>query len=181
MKSLQLIRDEILIQIKKDSRTTFNMITTGSKCEQIINFIKEKPEFEKCIKRVCVFCWNLTKWSYLKDKYPIIDGVYKRRKEVNINFIEKYASKDIKAFPLTKLITYNEYLNKYKDRHFKISQFYGNLTTESYKENIDRMISLIDDEDKKKQLIKDKNKVVSGFLTFDLNKDAEVLNKLIIR
>jgi hypothetical protein len=34
---------------------------------------------------------------------------------------------------------------------------------------------------KKKQLIRDKNKVVSGFLTFDLNKDAEVLNKLIIR
>ena len=181
MKSLQLIRDEILIQIKKDSRTTFNMITTGSKCEDVINFIKEKPEFEKCIKRVCVFCQNVERWSKLKDKYPIIDGVYKRRKDVNINFIEKYASKDIKAFPLTKLITYNEYLNKYKDRHFKISQFYGNLTTESYKENIDRMISLIDDEDKKKQLIRDKNKVVSGFLTFDLNKDAEVLNKLIIR
>jgi len=43
------------------------------------------------------------------------------------------------------------------------------------------MISLINDEDKKNQLIKDKNKVVSGFLTFDINKDAEALNKLIIR
>ena len=179
--SLKLIKDEILIQIKKDSRTTFNMITTGSKCEQVINYLKENLEFEKCIKKVCVFCWNLAKWSYLKGKYPIIDGIYKRRKEVNSNFIEKYASKDIKPFPLTKLITYNEYLNKYKDRHFKISQFYGDLTTESYKKNIDNMISLINDEDKKNQLIKDKNKVVSGFLTFDINKDAEALNKLIIR
>ena len=181
MNSLQLIKDEILIQIKKDSRTTFNMVTTGSKCEKVIKYLKENPEFEKCIKRVCVFCRDVKGWSKLKSKYPIIDGVYGKRKEVNNNFIEKYASKDIKAFPLTKLITYNEYLNKYKDRHFKISQFYGDLTTESYKKNIDNMISLIDDEDKKNQLIKGKNKVVSGFLTFDLNKDAEVLNKLIIR
>ena len=179
--SLKLIKDEILIQIKKDSRTTFNMITTGSKCEKVIKYLKENPEFEKCIKRVCIFCRDVKGWSKLKNIYPIIDGVYGKRKEVNNNFIEKYASKDIKPFPLTKLITYNEYLNKYKDRHFKISQFYGDLTTESYKKNIDNMISLINDEDKKNQLIKDKNKVVSGFLTFDINKDAEALNKLIIR
>jgi serine/threonine protein kinase len=182
MNCLELIRDEILLQIKKDSRTTFNMITTGSKCEEVINFLKQNPEFEKCIKRVCVFCWNLAKWSYLKDKYPIIDGVYKRRKEVNINFIEKYASKDIKAFPLTKLITYNEYINKYKERHIKISQFYGNLTPESYKENIKKMGILIDEEDKNNLLKnKNKNKVFGGFLTFDINKDAETLNKLIIK
>ena len=180
MKSLELIKDEIILQIKKDSRTTFNMITTGSKCEDIIMFLKQNPEFEKCIKRVCVFCWNLQKWSFLKNKYPIIDSVYKLRKEVNINFIEKYASKDIKAFPLTKLITYNEYKNKYIDRHFKISQFYGDLTPESYKENIKKMGLLIDEEDKNNQLKKGKNVVLEGFLTFDINKDAETLNKLII-
>ena len=182
MDSLRLIRDEILTQIKKDSRTTFNMITTGSKCEQVIKYLKENPEFEKCIKRVCVFCRDVKGWSKLKNKYPIIDGVYGKRKEVNNNFIEKYASKDIKPFPLTKLITYNEYLNKYKDRHFKISQFYGNLTPESYKENIKKMGLLIDEEEKSKELKnKNKNKVMEGFLTFDINKDAETLNKLIIR
>jgi len=181
MKSLELIKDEILLQIKKDSSTTFNMITTGSKCEQVINFLKKYPQFEKCIKKICVFCQNLERWSQLKNKYPeIIDGVYRKRKEVE-NFIEKYSSKNIKPFPLTKLITYNEYLNKYKDRHFKISQYYGDLTIDSYKENIEKMIKLIDDDDKRKQLIKDKNKVVSGFLTFDINKDAEALNELIIR
>ena len=182
MDSLSLIRDEILIQIKKDSRTTFNMITTGSKCEQVINFIKMNKEFEKCIKNVCVFCWKLENWSYLKNKYPNIVGIYNKRKEVNINFIEKYSSKDIKPFPLTKLITYNEYLNKYKDRHIKISQFYGDLTLDSYRENIKKMGILIDEEDKN-HLLKNnnKNKVMSGFLTFDINKDAEALNKLIIR
>jgi len=181
MKSLELIKDEILLQIKKDSRSTFNMITTGSKCEQVINFLKKNPEFEKCVKKICVFCQNLEKWSQLKNKYPeIIDGVYRKRKEVNINFIEKYASKDIKPYPLTKLITYNEYKNKYIDRHFKISQFYGDLTPESYKENIKKMGLLIDEEDKNNQLKKGKNVVLEGFLTFDINKDAETLNKLII-
>ena len=90
MNCLELIRDEILLQIKKDLRTTFNMITTGSKCEEVIKFLKENPEFEKCIKKICVFCWKIENWYYLKNKYPIIEGVYKRRKEVNINFIEKY-------------------------------------------------------------------------------------------
>ena len=181
MNSLAIIRDEILIQIKKDSRTTFNMITTGSKCEQVINFIKENKEFEKCIKNICVFCWKLEKWSYLKNKYPIIVGIYQKRKEVNINFIEKYSSKDIKPFPLTKLITYNEYLNKYKDRHIKISQFYGDLTPESYQENIDKMILLIEDEDKKNELIREKKKVKDGFFKFNIKEDAKTLNNLIIR
>jgi hypothetical protein len=117
----------------------------------------------------------------LKDKYPIIDGIYKKRKEVNSNFIEKYASKDIKAFPLTKLITYNEYLNKYKDRHIKISQFYGDLTLESYKENMKEMDSLIDEEDQSHQLKKKKDIVHKGFITFDINKDADTLNRLIIK
>jgi hypothetical protein len=181
MDSLKLIRDEILLQIKKDSRTIFNMITTGSKCEQVINFLKENPEFEKCIKRICVFCQNVKYWSQLKNKYPIIDAVYRKRKEVNINFIEKYASKDIKAFPLTKLITYDEYLKKYKDRHIKISQFYGDLTPESYEENIKKMNLLINEEDKSNQLKKKKDVVYKGFMTFDINKDAEALDKLIIR
>jgi hypothetical protein len=39
---------------------------------------------------------------------------------------------------------------------------------------------LIDEEDKNNQLKKGKNVVLEGFLTFDINKDAETLNKLII-
>ena len=145
-----------------------------------MKFIKENKEFEKCIKHVCVYCMNLQKWSKLKNDYNIIYGVYNEKKDV-INFINIFSSKDIKPFNLTKLIRYEDYIDKYKDRHFKISQYYGDLTIDSYKENIEKMIKLIDDDDKRKQLIKDKNKVVSGFLTFDINKDAEALNELIIR
>ena len=44
------------------------------------------------------------------------------------------------------------------------------------------MISLIEQEDKENKLCnKNKNRVLDGFLCFDLNKDIEILDKLIIR
>lgn len=63
IESLKLIREEILIQVKKDQRMVFIFITTGSRCEKIIDFIKENKDFENCIKNVCVFCMNLKKWA----------------------------------------------------------------------------------------------------------------------
>ena len=44
---------------------------------------------------------------FLKDKYNIIDIVCKKQTDV-INFINKYSSPDIKAYPLTKVITYQD-------------------------------------------------------------------------
>ena len=59
----------------------------------------------------------------------------------------------IKPYRVTKLITLKGYLDKYKDRHFTISQFYGDLTPQIYKENIEKMKSLIDKENKEKNYI----------------------------
>ena len=98
MKSLKLIRAEILTQIKKDKRTTFNLITTGSSCENVMAFLKEDKNFENCIKNVCVYCWKLKNWLYLKDKYKVIDIICRKQSDV-INFINKYSSPDIKAYP----------------------------------------------------------------------------------
>ena len=41
LESLRLVRDEILIEVKKDEMIIFNLITTGSKCTQIMEFLKE--------------------------------------------------------------------------------------------------------------------------------------------
>jgi hypothetical protein len=181
LQSLKLIREEILRQIKKDKKTTFNLITTGSKCETVMNFLKENNEFENCVKNVCVYCMNLEKWSPLKQKYPKVYDVYNKRKEV-YDFINKFSSNEIKPFPVTKLLTYEDYTKKYKDRHFKISQFYGNLTVDKYKENIKNIKELIKKEGEAKELKnKNQNDLLSGFLTFDLNKDLEALDKLIIK
>ena len=181
LQSLKLIREEILRQIKKDKKTTFNLITTGSKCETVMNFLKENNEFENCVKNVCVYCMNLQKWSPLKQKYPKVYDVYNKRKGV-YDFINKFSSNEIKPFPVTKLLTYEDYIDKYKDRHFKISQFYGNLTVDKYNENIENIKELIKKEGEAKELKnKNQNDLLSGFLTFDLSKDLETLDKLIIK
>ena len=181
MDSFKLIREEILIEIEKDKRMTFNLITTGSQCDNIMNFLNEEPKFKNCIKNVCVYCANIKKWGPLKKKYSLIYDVVTSQKAVK-EFIQKFSSKEIKTFHITKLITLKDYLDKYKDRHFKISQFYGDLTPETYKENIEKMKSIINQEGDKKQLYnKDKNEVLQGFLTFDLTKDLKILDKLIIK
>ena len=83
---------------------------------------------------------------------------------------------------MKKLLTKEDYFDKYKERHIKISHFYGDLTVEQYNNNIQKMKSLIDKEAQTKELkSSNPNKVLSGFLTFDLNKDLELLDKLTFR
>ena len=183
LKSLGLIREEILSNKKKDNRISFNLITTGSKCKIVMEFLKEKKDFEDCIKHVCVYCWNVAIHSKLKNEYKIIDIVCNTQKEV-INFIHKFASEDIKAYPLTKLIRYQDYVDKYKERHYAISKFYGDLTVDLYKKNIEEVKKLIEKEGENNELKilgNDKKKLAESFLTFDIKKDIEALDKLIIK
>ena len=93
-------------------------------------------------------------------------------------FIKHFSSEEIKPYNLTKIITYNDYLNRYKDIHIKLSEFYGDLTPEIYKQNIEKKKALTNQENKEKMHQKD---LLSGFLTFDLRKDLEILDKLIIK
>jgi hypothetical protein len=46
---------------------------------------------------------------------------------------------------------------------------------------MDEMINLINDQSKKKALIREKNKLIQSFMTFEIKKDLELLNKLIIK
>ena len=178
--SLKLIRDEILKQIKKDKKTTFNLITTGSQCEKIIEFLKEEKDFDNCVKNVCVYCMNLEKWSTLKDKYTKVFDVTNSRKKV-VEFIKQFSTKEIKPFPITKLVTLYDYMDKYKDRHFAISQYYGDLKKETFEENIEKVKTIIKEEAKKNALYqKNQNKLLDGFLTFDLKNDLQKLDELII-
>ena len=119
-------------------------------------------------------------YSSIRDKYDIIYGVYNRQTDV-VNFIKKYSSKDIKPFPLTKLITLADYNNKYKDRHKKISEFYGNMSVEDYKKHLEEMKKLIKTEAEKNALKKQQNVLLGGFMTFEIKNDLALLNKLIIK
>ena len=178
--SLELVKKEIVKQVKKNKKMTFNLITTGSKCETIIDFLNNNADFKNCIKKICVYCMNIGKWGYLKDKYEIVHKVVTTQSEV-IKFINEYSLEEIKPYSMTKLLTYEDYKSKYKERHITISMFYGDLTIDQYKKNIEKMKSLINTEAKSKELTRNANDILTGFLTFDLNKDLETLDKLIIK
>jgi len=191
--SLSIIKEEILKQIKNDKRTTFNLITTGSTCEKVMKYISKNKEFFDCIKNVCIYCMNINKYVSLKEKYPKIqDDIYNKPKDV-LNFINKYSCSNIKTYPMTKLITFQEYKDKYQNRHSKISSFYGNINLDIYTKYFKRMKYLVEEEEQKSELKKEKSEVLNGFKAFNLNnrntinenednvQDLEFLNRLIIK
>ena len=181
MKSLELIKDEVVKQYKREKKTIFNLITTGSTCDKIMEYLNKNKDLKNCIANACVFCWNLGTWSKLLNKYNnILRGVYNIQTQV-AEFIKKYSSKDIKPFPLTKLITLADYNNKYKDRHKKISEFYGNMSVEDYKKHLEEMKKLIKTEAEKNALKKQQDVLLGGFMTFEIKNDLALLNKLIIK
>ena len=178
--SLNLIKDEIIKM--NDKNFSFNLIMTGSACEKIMEFLTTNKEFDNYINNICIYCLLPEKYQYLKEKSPKIhNDIYKKRKDI-INFIEKFSNENIKPFPTIKLITYIRYINKYKERHAKISQFYGDLKPDSYNEQFSSMENLIIEESNRKELIqKDTNKLLRGFLSFDIKKDLEALDESVIK
>ena len=84
--------------------------------------------------KICIFCIKVEKYLKYKQKEPeLIYDVTNTIKNV-INFIKKFSSKDIKPYHLTKLISLKDYFDKYKERHKKISRFYGNLNEDNFPE-----------------------------------------------
>ena len=190
LESMIIIREEILKQIKKDRRTIFNLITTGSACEKIMAFINENKDFESYIKNICIYCMDINKYQYLKTKYPKIhDDIYNKPKDI-VNFINRSSDINIKAFPSTKLLTLEEYNDKYKDRHLKISKFYGNIDINTYEKYYKKILNLIIFEEGNKTLKKNKKILNESFKTFKIknsneskinNEYLEYLDKLIIK
>ena len=105
----------------------------------------------------------------------LIYNIYDNLNDI-IDFIKKTSSKNIKPFPITRLITYNDYLNKYKEKHFKISKYYGDLNKETFKKNIEKIKSII----KKDELKVSEKTLLKGLMTFDIKNDLDELDKLII-
>ena len=114
----------------------------------------------------------------LTKKYNKIKGVYNTQSQI-IKFIENVLSNETKEFPFTKIITYYDYKDKYYERHEKISEFYGNLTLETYNKAKKELNTFIN-QNKENDLKTKKDILIESFKTFDLSKDLEILDKLII-
>ena len=198
--SLKLVINEIDLNRRKDKRFIFNLIIKEIKRNEsniimnffkgnettkisykIMEFLQENKEFDDCIQNICVLCKNNNEFKSLQSKYIKFYGVYSKVEEA-IEFIKHFSSKEIKPYPITKVITYDDYKEKYKDRHFAISKYYGDLTLESYQINIEKIKYLIEEDNTKKELFnRNKEYVLNGFLAFDIKKDLEILDKLIIK
>jgi len=177
LESMKLIREEILRQTRKDKRIIFNLITSGSSCEKLMEFISQNKEFEDIIKNVCIFCKNINKYQNLKNKYTKIhDDIYNQKDDV-LNFINKNSDVNIKVFQITKLITLIEYKDKYKDRHLTISEFYGKKNLEKFEDKYYKgLTNLINEEAQNNELKTNKEKLLTGFQSFRI-KNSQQLNE----
>ena len=172
--SLTFVKKEILREYKRDKRIVFNLISSGKSFEKLINFLEQNQDFKICIQNACIYCLDKNKYISFKSKYNILYDVYQNQKEV-VKFINTFSSNKIEPFPVTKLITYESYIYKDKEKHLIISQYYGDLKKQSFEDNYQKMKSLIEKDNLK---IKDKNILIDAFLSFDLSKDVEALDKL---
>ena len=181
-KSLKIILYEISRQIIYNNKKKFCLIVTGKTCEKVMKLINDN-KYNKCFKYICIFCKDKQKYLSEKEKYNNIKEIFNSINNVIENFIKKYKSEDIEPF-INKLITFEEYKNindKYFKSHQKISEFYGDLTPESYKENLKKIKELINEDIKKKNFNNEKEKiVVESFMKFNINEDLKKLNEKII-
>ena len=83
---------------------------------------------------------------------------------------------------MTKLLTYQDYVDKYKDRHFKISQFYCKPKKEDYDQYYQKMKEIIEKEYNSNELkIKNKKRLLDAFLKFKISEDIKNIDTLIIK
>ena len=182
LKSLEIIKKEIIKYRRTDKKVIFNIISNGGGFKKDLkHFIDENEDFRKFINKVCIFCMYTEKYMHLKDDYKDLIGEVTSSQEAVINFIKNFSSKDIKPFPLTKLVRLNDYFDKYKERHIKVSQYYGDLNPEDFKKKLAEIKEVINKDEKEKQLKRKKDEILEGLLTFDLEKDLEALDQLIIK
>ena len=180
MESLKLISKEIIRENKKDNNILFNLILGEFNLDRFKTFLNENKEFEKCIQNTLIYNNNI-KANFNIENLKILN-VFNNKKDIN-DLISILSSKDINPFPLAKLIKYQDYLEKYKIFHKKISQFYGDLTKESYEKYFNKIKLLIEKEEKEKRNIKNKKILIDGFSSFEIKEDPALdsVDKSIIR
>ena len=173
-----IIKEEILIEYKKDSKIAFNIITTGSAFEKLIQYLLQDKQFTKCFKNICIYCINVKKYEHFKKKYKnkVHDNIYDRSDDV-IKFIEESSSEKIRPYKIFKLITQNYFMEKYQNRYNKLLYFYGNFEEGNYKKYIKEITNLINEMDKKNNLTNKKNNLIEGFKKLDIHNNS---HKIII-
>ena len=177
--SMLLVLEEInFYNYKYDKRVIFNLIVTGSKYQKIMNCLI-KYKYDHLFQNICIYCLKIEKYLKFMKENNKIKGIYNNPKDV-VQFVEDISSKEIREYPLVKIISYFDYKEKYHQRHEKISEFYGNLTKEAYEKNSQRLEKYINSKEEKDLKIKiKKNELINSFKIFDIKQDLNNLNIII--
>ena len=180
--SLEIIKDEILRHRKSEKKVIFNLISNGQGyINDLKKYLANNKQFKKCLNKCCIYCRYPNNYMNEKKENPDFISLITCNTDEVINFIKDSSSKDIKPFPLTKLITFKIYSEKYKERHKKISEFYGDLNKETYEKNMEEIKKVINDDEEKKILKFKKENILKGLLKFNLEEDLKALDELIIK
>ena len=181
--SLDLLKHEIINKNKKEKkRILFNLIIKSIINDNIITFLNSDDDIKNIIHKFCINYDYLKKWHCFENLNYIKIETFKEKSDI-INFIKENSKLNSISFPLTKLITYDDYMDGYiyKYLHQKISYYYGNLSKETYRSHLDKLGTLIDYENEIKQLQKAKEVLLRGFKTFDIKNDSDLMDSLIIK
>ena len=127
IKSFLLIISEF---IRNKSYPKFHLICTGSKFENLIQNLGRIKGVHKIIISAVIYTMNIGKYSYLKQKYGIIKGIFVKTEQIK-EYIRKNKSLNNIKYKISNLITYEEYNKYYIDFHKAISSQYGKLYQQS--------------------------------------------------
>ena len=145
IESLKILTEEILRQNERDNRIKFNLIIGEVNFKVLNNFFNENIQFYDIIDNICLYNSKNNIDIDLKFIYSKIKNNIYNKKEDAIDFIKKRNKKEIRPFKINKLITYELYIKNadfIKDIYFEMSQFYGDLNPETYKQYLEKYNNL---------------------------------------
>ena len=121
----------ILKELKESEKSPkFHLISIGSKFENLMKYLTQYKDLYNYIISACIYTFDINKYSYLKEKYNIIKGIYSDRYDV-VNYIKNNKIKNNIKYKVSKLITYKDYTEKYIEFHKIICLQYGKLYQKS--------------------------------------------------
>ena len=168
--------EEIESELKKikNKNIKFNIITDNFCCQELFKILLDYQFlFTECIENVCIdykfsLDLTLTELESLKKINNKITAIYRKQIEI-IEFIKTTSSEKNKPFPCIKLVTYQNYRNKYYLNHRKLANFYGNIDEETYKTEIKKLKNFIDNNAD----LPSKESLKKYFEEFDLKKNVD--------
>ena len=120
----------ILREFKENKKNPkFHLICPGSQFEKLINILGKYKDIQEIIIGLVIYTLKADKYSYLAKKYKI-NGIFTKPQEI-LQYIKQNKNKNNIIYKVPKIITFDDYNEKYIEFHKIISLQYGKLYQKS--------------------------------------------------